>query len=369
MATTESVDQRGRVARVNAALAEAGLDALLVTRPENFAYLSGFMAFDRAGWLVVGPNVQHLFTTANYAENAQKAAIGFQIEGSFSMRFLDKLAPFIEPLRAAGVRRLGFEATDLSVWQHDQLAAGLAPEITLVKTEGLVEPLRAFKTEAEIASIQAAVRIADAAFERLLGWLKPTMTEREAAWGLERDMRDLGADGIAFEVIVAAGSHAAIGHHRWSDRKLGVGQPIVIDFGARVHGYDSDCTRTLCFGQPDDHYTNVWRVVAEANETARAGFRPGMTCHDADALARDVLGRWQWADKMPHGLGHGIGLAIHEAPWLKDGFPSTIEVGNVFTVEPAAYFPGWGGVRIEDIGVLRANGFETFTRAPKPVTL
>jgi Xaa-Pro aminopeptidase len=192
------------------------------------------------------------------------------------------------------------------------------------------------------------------------------VTEAEIAWELESTMRLNGAEEVGFPIIVGSGPNGAMPHATCSDRPVQVGEPIVVDWGATVHGYRSDATRTLCLGAADDRYLQTWHLVLDAQRAVEEQVRPGMTGKEVDAIARDILAQAGQAERFGHGLGHGVGLAIHEAPFLGTRFDHGIlEPGMVFSVEPGLYYPGWGGVRIEDLVVLRENGAEVLTQAPK----
>jgi Xaa-Pro aminopeptidase len=241
-----------------------------------------------------------------------------------------------------------------------------APDVEWVSTKGLVEDLRLIKDEAEIAMMRRAARIADDAFDFLCRTLRPGMTEIQAAWELEAYMRVHGADKIAFDLIVGAGPGGAEPHHHCSSRPIEVGEPIVLDLGARVNGYNSDLTRTICLGQPQDsRFMEIHNIVLRAQETAIGGIRAGMTGVEADRLARDVIEAAGYGSNFGHGLGHGVGLAIHESPRAGKTSEDTLPAGATLTVEPGIYIPGWGGVRIEDLTRIDKNGVELQSRASK----
>jgi Xaa-Pro aminopeptidase len=192
------------------------------------------------------------------------------------------------------------------------------------------------------------------------------MTEAQIAWELESHMRFNGAEEVSFPIIVGSGPNGAMPHATCSDRPVQVGEPIVVDWGATVHGYRSDATRTLCLGAADDRYLQTWHLVLDAQRAVEERVRPGMSGKQVDAIARDVFAQAGQAERFGHGLWHGVGLAIHEAPFLGTRFDQVIlEPGMVFSVEPGLYYPGWGGVRIEDLVVLREHGAEVLTQALK----
>jgi Xaa-Pro aminopeptidase len=244
------------------------------------------------------------------------------------------------------------------------------PNTTLVSLDKLVLPLRAIKDEGEIAALRAAVACADRAFDHLCQVIRPGMSEVEVAWELESAMRRDGASATSFAIIVGSGPNGAMPHATAGERIVQAGEPIVMDFGALVDGYCSDITRTLCLGRADERYLEIWNLVLQAQRAVEEQIRPGMTGQQADAIARDLFVQAGHGDHFGHGLGHGVGLAIHETPFMnrlaKDVF---LKPGMVLTVEPGIYLPGWGGVRIEDMVILREDGAEILTQAPKQPAL
>jgi Xaa-Pro aminopeptidase len=265
---------------------------------------------------------------------------------------------------------VGFEAGHLSVEQLQGWERALKGHLRLTYTTHLVEDLRMSKGEEELQAIRRAVALADEALVHIYGWMQPGMTERQVAWELESTMRTRGAPGVSFEVIVASGPNGALPHLRPGERVIQTGEPVVMDLGCVVDGYCSDVTRTVCLGQPkDDKYMKVWQLVLQAQEGAEAGIKAGITGVDGDKLARDIIVEAGYGDYFGHGLGHGVGLAIHEDPRLSFTYPGQILAGAVITVEPGVYLPGWGGVRIEDMVVVREAGVEVLTGAAKVAVL
>jgi Xaa-Pro aminopeptidase len=215
------------------------------------------------------------------------------------------------------------------------------------------------------------VALADEALLYITRWLRPGLTERQVAWELESYMRTHGANAIAFEPIVASGPNSAMPHARPTDRVLQAGEPITLDFGCMVDGYCSDLTRTICLGEPaDDKYLAVWNTVLQAQQAAEQGAKAGMTGEAVDKLAREVIHQAGYTnDNFGHGLGHSVGLAVHENPRFSFTYPHAIPTGTVVTVEPGIYLPGWGGVRIEDMVLVQNEGVEVLTAAPKEAVL
>lgn len=362
-----------RLDRLRAALREQNLDALLVTNPENRRYLSGYTGHDSgadsAGALLISPGEVVLITDGRYIEQAGDECPSVRLvkrEGEF--------APVAaQVIRELGAGRVGFEATHVTVALRDDLEAALkeqqpegAPVVSLVATRKLVEPLRAVKDASELAAIERAVQITDDTFAYLCGWLRPGLTERQVALEIERYMREHGADGVAFNPIVASGPNAALPHATPTDRALGLGEPITIDMGARYAGYCSDLTRTVCLGEPGPEAQALYDAVLAAQTAATEGLRPGLNGKEADALARDALTASGHGEHFLHSLGHGLGLEIHENPRLsKFGEEHQLATGMVVTVEPGAYISGKTGVRIEDTAVITEDGVRVLSRAHK----
>jgi Xaa-Pro aminopeptidase len=234
-----------------------------------------------------------------------------------------------------------------------------------VPLKDTVEKLRMLKDEDEIENLRRSAAITDAAFAHLLEVIKPGMTEREAAWEVESHMRSHGASKIAFDLIVAAGPRGSRPHARPGDHAIQPGEPIVTDIGCMLDGYCSDMTRTICLGTPGPDYLKVWEIVLKAQEAAEAGICAGMSAVEADALARDPIAEAGFGDHYGHGLGHGVGLAVHEAPWASRVSEDTLEAGMSLTIEPGIYLPGKFGVRIEDLVIVREKGIEILSSAPK----
>jgi Xaa-Pro aminopeptidase len=262
------------------------------------------------------------------------------------------------------LQQIGFESAAVSVDQFQTWTRANA-NVTWVATKDVVESIRIVKDESEVSAIRAAAALADSGFDYLCGVLKPGMTEREAAWELEVYLRTHGVEALAFETIVASGPNGAMAHHRAGDRVIQHGEPIVVDFGCVVDGYCSDMTRTISLGRADAKYDEVYEVVRRAQQSALDGVHAGSTGIEADALARESIGAAGYGDYFGHGLGHGVGLAIHEAPRASKLAKEALPAGATLTIEPGVYLPGWGGVRIEDLVVVRDDGVEILSQAHK----
>lgn len=352
-----------RLARIREQMAAHGLDSMLITDPLNRRYLSGFSG--SAGWLLITADRAIAVVDFRYFERAAHEAPDWE-QARVSGTYEEALAA---AAAAAGVRRLGIEGDHVTVGLDGRLGEQM-PDVERVPVEGWVLSQRAVKDESEIGAIRAAVACADGAFAHLADTLRPGMTERQVSWELESWMRQHGASAPSFPIIVAAGPNGAMPHATAGDRPIAKGEAIVMDLGAVVDGYCSDLTRTVCIGQADARYREVWELVLQAQEQVEEQLRPGMTGREADAIARDLFAAAGCAEQFGHGLGHGVGLAIHEAPRLSSmAGDTTLEPGMVFTIEPGLYIPGWGGVRIEDMAVMRDKDAEVLTRAPKIATI
>jgi len=234
-----------------------------------------------------------------------------------------------------------------------------------VPTNGLVESLRAIKEPEEIEIITKAIEISDSAVEHVKEIIHIGMSEKEIAWEIEKFMRENGSQSLPFDIIVASGPNSALPHARPSSRAVQSGEPIVIDIGARIDGYASDLSRTICPGTPDKTFNKVYDIVLGAQLTAIAMIKEGMTGEEADSLARVVIEEAGYGEAFGHGLGHGIGLAPHELPRLGLNSSENLVNGMVFTIEPGIYLTGWGGVRIEDVVVMEDGKLRVITRAKK----
>ena len=263
-----------------------------------------------------------------------------------------------------GIKRLGFESQHLTVEQLSTFnkAAG---DVEWLPLENTVEKIRAVKDQDEIDALRRSAALNDNAFAHLLEVIEPGMTEREAAWEIEAYMRSHGASKVAFDLIVAAGPNGALPHARPGDQAIQPGAPVVIDIGCVLDDYCSDMTRTFCLGKPSSRYLEVWNLVLQAQEAAEAVIRAGTSGMETDAAARDLIVEAGYGDYFGHGLGHGVGLAVHEGPRASRLSDDTFEAGMSLTVEPGIYLPGEFGVRLEDLVIIGKDGIEILTNTPK----
>jgi len=326
-------------------------EPFLVTLPVNVRYLTGFESTNPA--LVLEPDRVRLFSDFRYAE------AGKQVEGvEFGVTRRDMLADLAERLSG----RLGFEADAITYAGYQTLAAG---GLELVPRRGVVEALRAVKDESELAEIRRAAEITSQAYERLAEERFTGRTERELAWRLEELFHELGADGPAFPSIVAAGENGAMPHAHSGDRGIPSETTVVVDAGCAVGGYCADCTRTFATGPLPNELSEAYAVCLEGQQAGLDAIRPGVSGRAADAAARGRIDAAGLGEKFGHGLGHGVGLLVHEAPRLSQESEDELEAGNVVTVEPGIYLAGLGGIRIEDLVVVTEDGGEVLTTFTK----
>ncbi len=351
-----------RLQKLRQKLAEKKIDAIFISQPENRYYLSGFDG--SSGYLLITPQNIILATDFRYVEQAKRQAPGYEI-------FLTSgdLADWFPRLVAElNLGNLGFEAGDITFTVHQQLTdtlKGVKSKLRLVPMDGLVESLRAIKEPDEIELITKAVDITDNAFGHIEDMIHIGMTEKEIAWEIEKFLRDKGSEPIPFDIIVASGSNSALPHAKPSTRKIHSGEPVMIDIGARVGGYSSDLSRTICPSTPDDTFNKVYDTVLGTQLTAMAAIKNGMTGGEIDSLARMVIKQAGYGEAFGHSLGHGIGLAPHELPRLGPNSLDHLADGMVFTIEPGIYLVGWGGVRIEDVVVMESGKIRVISKARK----
>ena len=357
-----------RLARLRTRLQDQALDTFLVLQGENRRYLSGFTGEDgqfneSAGALLITSERQIIATDSRYETQARIEAHEFEI-----YRYKEGLASSLpEILRMLRTERLGFESARLSYLQFQKFQDHLKKDTltaSLVPTENLVEDLRMTKEPQEIEAIKESLVISESVFETIVNTLYVGTSEKELAWAIEKGLRQSGAESVAFPPIVASGPNAAMPHAIPTDRPIEQGEPILFDWGARLNGYCSDISRTIVLGSPEDTFKKVYQVVQDAQSMAIDAMKPGVSTQAVDKIARDHIAANGFGDHFGHGLGHGVGLATHEKPGLSPIRPMNLEVGMVTTVEPGIYLPGWGGVRLENMVVVKEHGTVVLNRLP-----
>ncbi len=344
------MDHQLRRRAVAARLDDLGVDAFLVTDLANTRYLTGFTGSN--GQILIGGSFELFLTDGRYAEQARRELP--DIDRSASDR--SYRAAVAERCVSSPVARLGVEAHRMTLAEHARLAEALGNDIELVASEDVVEDGRRIKDDEERELIRRAQAATDAAFSGILDRFALGVSEGWIARQLERLMLEAGADGLAFDPIVAFGENAAEPHHEPGHRVLEEGDVIKLDIGGLVDGYHADMTRTIAFGQPAVELQKVHDVVRQAQQAAIDVVRAGMTGVTVDAAARSVIDEAGYGDRFVHGLGHGVGLEIHEQPWLGTTQVNELPEGSVVTIEPGVYLPGIGGVRIEDMVEVRDDG-------------
>jgi len=357
-----SLKIKNRLQKLRQGLIEKEIDGILVSQPENRCYLSDFNG--TAGLLLITAKDAVIATDFRYLVQAKRQAVDYRL-----FPITNDIGEWLPGLLAElGIKRLGFEAAHLTFARHRQLSdilkKGESP-LKLVPIEGVVESLRAVKEPEEIELITRAAEISDAAMEYIRGEIRPGTTEEEAAWEIEKFMREKGSQPLPFDVIAAAGPNSALPHAQASARAIQSGEPIIIDIGARIGGYGSDLSRTFCLGNTDDTFKKIYDTVLGTQAAATAIIKEGMSGGEADQLARAVIEEAGYGQAFGHGLGHGVGLAPHELPRLGPGSADRLADGMVFTIEPGIYIEGWGGVRIEDLVTMEKGTLRQISKAKK----
>jgi Xaa-Pro aminopeptidase len=355
-----------RIKRLRERMSETQIDTLLVLTGENRRYLSGFTGQDTqfdesAGALIITRTDLILATDTRYELQASNEAHLYKIV--CTRKNLAEELPGL--LKTLGTRILGFESVRLSYHQYRKMLDAIAKAglgVTLEPVEDLVERLRIRKAETEIETLRRALSLAETAFTACIGEIKPGLTEKELAWIMEKRMREAGAEGLSFPTIVASGPNSALPHAIPGDRRIRAGEPLLFDWGARLDGYCSDISRTVVIGKPDATFEKVFRTVLVAQRRAIEAIKAGVSSRTVDGIARAYIEEQGFAGKFGHGLGHGTGLAIHEAPRLSPLKDTVLEPGMVTTVEPGIYLGDWGGVRLENMVVVREDGPEVLNR-------
>jgi Xaa-Pro aminopeptidase len=373
MSSAPSATLSRRHARVRHELEGASLDGLVVTAPPNITYLTNFTG--SAATVVLTRDRVVFLTDSRYTtvveglQQTERACPGFelvQVDGSYD-------AALARVLAGAGLGRTGVEAMHLTVHRFHWLEARLAADqarCTIVPTEGVVERARVIKDEYEQRIFREAGRMLTGVAAAVLQSIRPDQTEREVGFAIDQRIRDAGFQRTAFETIVASGPNAALPHARPTERRLGEGDLVVLDFGGVYDSYCVDLTRTVAVGRASTRSRNVYDAVRAAHDRAVAAVRPGASRFAIDAAAREWLAGVGMAEAFGHGTGHGLGIEIHEDPRIARHGPDVdlrhehVAAGMVFTIEPGAYFPGWGGVRIEDDVLVTDEGAELLTHTP-----
>ncbi len=336
-----------------------GGEAFLIVSPENRRYLTGFESSD--GYLLITADKSIFFTDSRYIEAARA-----KITDCHSVELLTSFKNQLpECAKKLGITKIFTEAEKLTVKQFEEISRALECECVAEKADNEINTLRRRKNETEKNRIIAAQRIAEKAFEHILGFIKEGVTEREVALELDFFMLRNGASGLSFETIAVSGKNSSMPHGVPSDKKIQNGDFITMDYGAIVDGYHSDMTRTVALGEVSSKQAEIYETVLKAQDTALKILAPSVSCKDADLAARNIISQAGYGNCFGHGTGHGVGIDIHEAPTVSFRSSQVLSVGDIVTVEPGIYLPGEFGVRIEDMAYITENGFENLTNSPK----
>ena len=350
-----------KLATLRTKLKEKNLDAMIVTNDYNRRYISGFTG--TAGVVLITLDKQFFMTDFRYTEQAHTQAVGFDIV-EHKQSVIKELARLVRELK---LEKVAFEADDLTYETANQYKEQIEAE--LIPTTNMIAAIRMIKTEEELAVMQKAADISDAAYAHILTFVKPGMTEIEVANELEFFMRKQGATSSSFDIIVASGYRSALPHGVASEKKIATGELVTLDFGALYQGYCSDMTRTFAVGEINDQLKEIFNTVLEAHLRGLKGTKAGMTGKAADALTRDYIKEKGYGEYFGHGTGHGLGLEVHEGPRLSPMGDMTLAENMVVTVEPGIYVPNVGGCRIEDDIVITKTGNKSLNKAPKELII
>lgn len=351
-----------RIQRLNLRMAETNVDAFFTLAAPSMRYLTGFTGEE--GYLVALPDGLHLIVDGRFTTQAREECPWLNVV-EYSGHFTKALSTLLVSNR---VHWLGFEKERVSFVQAEQIRAA-SPSVAMIPTENVVEGMRIVKDATEIGMMRAAGRVADKAYTAMIGQFKAGMTENEVAALLEYEMRKAGAQGTSFATIVGSGARGALPHGIASEKVIQESDVVVIDFGVNYQGYMSDCTRTISFGLQPEDVTEVYGWLLEAQQLGLSCIKAGVSSRSVDTSVRNKLAEHDLAKYFTHGLGHGVGLEIHEAPRLSQGTDTVLEPGHIVTCEPGVYLPGRYGMRIEDSVIVTETGFEPLTSLSKEFVL
>lgn len=336
------------------------VDGALIVSPESRRYFTGFNASD--GFLFITKSGSVFLTDSRYIEAAKNKIICCEVE--------EQKGKLMDYAKRFNCKVLAVEADRLTVTQLKNLRKALhGIKLTTVATDKIIDSFRAVKNETEIENICKAQRIAEAAFDHILGFIKVGVTEKEVALELDHYMLSHGADGLSFETIAISGANTSKPHGVPTDKKIKHGDFVTMDYGAVVNGYHSDMTRTVAVGAASDEQKKIYKIVFEAQLAVLRVLKNGVKCSDADKAARDVITEAGYGEYFRHSTGHGVGIEIHEKPFISPKSTATLRSGNVVTDEPGIYIPGKFGVRIEDMALITENGCKNLTKAPKELII
>lgn len=351
-----------RLKRFRSLMAEKGVDAFLVSVPENRYYLSGYAAEDMqltesSGYLLISTTTQTLLTDSRYEEEAKAEVPDFDLV-IYSQGLSQVLPDLFSTIRPT---KVGVEVQHLTVAKYREVKealAGAVPGAEVVGVDGLAEELRVIKEPEEIERIRRSLALTESALRSVWDVMEPGMVEKDVAWRIEKHIREGGGEAVSFPPIVAGGPNGALPHAVPTERRIREGETLILDLGSKLDHYCSDMTRTWTVGKTDERMKTIYRVVREAQLAAQDSIRAGRLTSDVDAVARNLIADAGYGDCFGHGLGHGVGLAVHEPPGLRKVRGTVLEENMVVTVEPGIYLPGIGGVRLENMVRVTTTGCE-----------
>lgn len=345
-----------RIDKIRRKLVEKELESIIVKSLPNIYYLSGLTSADAT--LFITMDKIYLLTDFRYLEQAAREAENYEI-----LRVDNNLVEILEEL-SKGLRTIGIEEDTISWKDYRRMQKAFSGR-NLLDASDILKEIRQVKEQAEIEIIRQAIKITDLAFDQILGRIAPGVTEEEIGLELEFSLRKMGASGKSFDFIVASGERSAMPHGEASAKKIKFGEQLTLDFGAKYKWYCSDLTRTVFVGEPEAKHRKIYDIVLEAQQAALEVIKPGLSGKEVDALAREVISKAGYGEYFGHGLGHSLGLEIHETPLFNPKETKILEPGMIMTVEPGIYIPDWGGVRIEDVVIVTNYGVEVLTQSPK----
>jgi Xaa-Pro aminopeptidase len=351
-----------RLVKLRKKLKESEIDGILVTSSYNRRYITGFTG--TAGVALITEKEAKLITDFRYIDQASEQAENFEIV-QHKASIIEEIA---NQLNELGIKKLGFEKSYVSFAQYEEYKINFTNS-QLVPVSGIIEDLRLLKDEQEIKILKDAAKIADAAFDHIITYIKPGLTELDVSNELEFFMRKQGAASSSFDIIVASGIRSAFPHGVATNKVIKKGELVTLDFGAYYKGYCSDITRTVAVGKPSSELEKIYQTVLEAQLRGMNGIKPGMTGKEADAITRDYITEQGYGEYFGHSTGHGLGMEVHEGPGLSMKSDTILKPGMVVTVEPGIYISGVGGTRIEDDTVITENGNESLTYSTKELLI
>ena len=349
-------ETKARLKALRAALASEKADAILITDLKNARYLTGFTGSN--AFVIITESRAFLLTDSRYTTQASEEVRGFHIKTV--TKALDAVAALVASMK---IRSLGFEAANVTCSMHSRLSEAM-PKVRLKPFTGLAG-IRIRKDASEIKGIRASASLLDTGYRDAARLIRPGAIERDVALSIEMALRRRGADGLAFDTIIASGPRGALPHGKASEKVIKKGEFVVVDMGVLMDGYNSDETRTFVVGRATTRQSEIYGIVRDAQARALDAIRPGVKAGEVDAAAREHIRKSGYGKYFGHGTGHGVGLDIHEGPSIAPGNDEILVEGMVITVEPGIYIPGWGGVRIEDMVLVKKGGYELLTKTGK----